>query len=126
MVEQSDKDHSGTPGVTKDFFERVYEVVRRVPKGRVTTYGAIARCLGLRSSARMVGWALNAVALQDRSDIPAHRVVNRLGELSGKMHFETPYAMQERLEAEGMTFIGEAVDLKAHFWDPDATTDATS
>jgi len=101
-----------------DFFERVYDVVRSIPRGRVTTYGAIARVLGMRSSARMVGWALNAVALHDRQDIPAHRVVNRLGELSGKMHFETPFAMRERLEAEGVQFQGETVDMARHFWEP--------
>ncbi len=101
-----------------DFFERVYDVVRSIPRGRVTTYGAIARVLGMRSSARMVGWALNAVALHDRQDIPAHRVVNRLGELSGKMHFETPFAMRERLEAEGVQFQGETVDMARYFWEP--------
>ena len=102
-----------------DFFQRVHELVRQIPPGRVTTYGHIAQALGLRSSARMVGWALNAVALRDRTDIPAHRVVNRLGELSGKMHFETPFAMRERLEAEGVQFIGDAVDLHRHLWVPD-------
>ena len=103
-----------------DFFERVYDVVRAIPVGKVTTYGAIARVLGMRSSARMVGWAMNAVPLHDRNnDIPAHRVVNRLGELTGKMHFETPYAMRERLEAEGIQFVDEAVDMKQHFWDPE-------
>ena len=101
-----------------DFFNRVYDVVSQIPPGKVTTYGAIARVLGLRSSARMVGWALNAIALSDRADIPAHRVVNRLGELSGKMYFETPFAMRERLEAEGVTFIGEAVDISRHLWEP--------
>lgn len=66
----------------------------------------------------MVGWALNAVAIADRQDIPAHRVVNRLGELSGRMHFETPFVMRERLESEGVRFIGDAVDLDQHLWDP--------
>ena len=101
-----------------DFYDRVYDLVRQVPYGHVTTYGHIAQALGLRSSARMVGWALNAIALSDREDIPAHRVVNRFGALSGRMHFETPFAMRERLEAEGVTFNGENVDLARHLWDP--------
>ena len=101
-----------------DFFDRVYAIVRLIPQGRVTTYGHIAAALGMRSSARMVGWAMNAIALRDREDIPAHRVVNRFGALTGRMHFETPFAMRERLEAEGVTFNGENVDLKQHLWDP--------
>ena len=102
-----------------DFYEKVFQIVKSIPHGRVTTYGAIAKVLGMRSSARLVGWALNSIALSDREDIPAHRVVNRLGELSGKMHFETPFAMRERLEAEGVAFDGETVDMKVHFWDPE-------
>lgn len=101
-----------------DIYERIYAIVRRIPAGHVTTYGAIAQAIGSRSGARLVGWALNAVALSDRTDIPCHRVVNRLGELSGKMHFETPFVMRERLEAEGVTFSGEAVDMKKHLWVP--------
>ncbi len=104
--------------MTNDFYERVYELVRQIPSGRVTTYGHIAEALGMRSSARMVGWALNAIALRDRQDIPAHRVVNRFGALSGRQHFETPYAMRERLEAEGVQFIGDEVDLSRHLWAP--------
>lgn len=84
----------------------------------VTTYGAIGAALGLRSGARLVGWALNAVAHSDRTDIPCHRVVNRNGELSGKMHFETPHVMRERLEAEGIVFNGDQVDMKRHLWQP--------
>lgn len=103
-----------------DFFLRVHELVKQIPFGKVTTYGHIAAALGARSSSRMVGWALNAVAHADRFDIPCHRVVNRLGELSGKMHFETPFVMRERLEAEGVTFNGEAVNLALHLWIPDA------
>ena len=103
---------------TSDFYDRVYTLVHQIPHGRVTTYGHIAEALGLRSSARMVGWALNAIALTDRVDIPAHRVVNRFGALSGRMHFETPFAMRERLEAEGVTFTGENVDLLKHLWEP--------
>jgi methylated-DNA-protein-cysteine methyltransferase-like protein len=99
-----------------DFFERVYEVVRLIPEGRVTTYGAIAAYLGARSSARMVGYALNAVA-GDMS-IPCHRVVNRNGELSGKLHFATPTFMREMLESEGISFDEERVLMEPHFWDP--------
>lgn len=101
-----------------DRYERIYDIVRAIPEGKVTTYGDIARSLGIRSGARLVGWALNAVALSERTDIPCHRVVNRLGELSGKMHFETPYVMRERLESEGIAFDGEAVDMAKHHWEP--------
>jgi methylated-DNA-protein-cysteine methyltransferase-like protein len=73
----------------------------------------------VRSGARLVGWALNAVAHHDRLDIPCHRVVNRLGELSGRMHFETPFVMRERLEAEGVTFLDQSVDLSRHLWVPE-------
>jgi O-6-methylguanine DNA methyltransferase len=104
--------------MSSDFYERVYSVVKTIPVGMVTTYGHIAAALGARSSSRLVGWALNAVALSDRTDIPCHRVVNRLGELSGKQHFETPFVMRERLEAEGVSFIGDAVDLSKHLWIP--------
>lgn len=103
---------------SSDYFDKVYDIVKQVPKGKVTTYGAIAAALGLRSGARLVGWALNGVAHSDRTDIPCHRVVNRNGELSGRMHFETPFVMRERLEAEGITFDGEAVKLKEHLWKP--------
>lgn len=109
-----------------DFYQRVYGIVRRVPPGRVTTYGHIAEALGLRSSARMVGWALNALPFDRRLEVPAHRVVNRLGELSGKMHFETPFVMRERLEAEGVTFVGECVDLGRHLWVPITATSEES
>lgn len=103
---------------SSDLYDRIYSIVRSVPYGKVATYGQIAQMIGMSSGARMIGWALNAVPVQDRVDIPCHRVVNRLGELSGKMHFETPYIMRERLEAEGVTFIGEAVDMKVHLWIP--------
>lgn len=113
--------HALKPKTTKqsDFFERVWEVARQIPFGRVTTYGAIAECLGAKSSSRMVGFAMNAVDSTHRAtDIPAHRVINRNGELSGKHHFATPTLMRELLEAEGVEFIGEAVNLKKHFWQP--------
>lgn len=100
----------------ENYFSLVYEVVRQIPHGRVTTYGAIAEYLGLRSGARMVGWALNA----DRYnlDMPYHRVVNRLGELSGARYFPTPNMMRELLESEGITFIGETVDINKYLWKP--------
>ncbi|MDZ7773894.1 MAG: MGMT family protein [Balneolaceae bacterium] len=98
----------------KDYYERVYEVVRRIPSGRVTTYGAVASHLGIASGARMVGYALNGSA--DR--LPAHRVVNRLGELSGREHFPDD-TMRERLRQEGVTFVEPyRVDLDQHFWNP--------
>src|ERR1700761_4877843 len=90
----------GTP-ITKEtsFFDDVYDVVRQIPKGRVTSYGAIAAYLGTKMSARMVGWAMNA-AFGVKPKVPAHRVVNRNGMLSGKAHFKTPTYMQELLEKE--------------------------
>ncbi len=91
-------------------------MVRQIPTGRVTTYGIIARELGMKSSARMVGWALNSVA--GDTSLPCHRVVNRNGELTGKLHFATPDLMRELLEAEGVGFIDDAVDLKKHLWTP--------
>jgi methylated-DNA-protein-cysteine methyltransferase-like protein len=104
-----------------DFYNRVYDIVRTIPRGKVTTYGIIANFLGAKSSSRLVGWALNAV--MDRVDIPCHRVVNRLGELSGKMHFDHPTQMKDRLLAEEITFIGEAVDLSKHLWKPQDALD---
>jgi|GEM_PF-252384 len=103
-------------GSSSDFYRRVYRVVARIPVGRVTTYGAIARCLGLRSSARMVGYALKAVA--EEMALPCHRVVNRNGELTGKHHFATPTLMRDLLEGEQVKFKGDAVLLEEHFWDP--------
>jgi methylated-DNA-protein-cysteine methyltransferase-like protein len=111
-----------SPKTTKqnDFYRRVYELARQIPFGRVTTYGHIAEALGAKSSARMVGWAMNAVDSAHRAtDVPAHRVINRNGELSGKHHFATPTLMRELLEAEGVEFIGEAVNLEKHLWKPE-------
>ena len=100
----------------RDYFEEVYEVVRLVPKGRVTTYGAIARYLSLRAGARMVGWAMVA---SHGHDVPAHRVVNRVGVLSGKHFFGRPTAMQEMLEAEGVRVADDrVVEFKTRLWDP--------
>lgn len=101
----------------ENFFQNVYEVVRLIPKGRVTSYGAIASYLGAKGSARMVGWAL--IASHPTVQIPAHRVVNRNGILTGSQHFEEPNAMQERLEQEGVKVQGkQVIDFKKLFWDP--------
>jgi methylated-DNA-protein-cysteine methyltransferase-like protein len=105
-----------------DFYSKVFEVVRQIPVGKVTTYGAIAKALGIRSSARAVGWALNSLAGK-ATDIPAHRVVNRLGELSGARFFDTPTLMRELLENEGIEFEGDAVDLSKHLWEPKVRDD---
>ena len=100
------------------FFELVYQVARQVPAGRVTTYGAIAACLGTKLSARMVGWAMNG-AHQLELKVPAHRVVNRNGMLTGKHHFETPEQMKELLEAEGIVVVDDCIrDFKRVFWNP--------
>lgn len=103
---------------TLNFFEQVWEVVKLIPKGRVTNYGAIAKYLGAGRSSRMVGWAMNAS--HDLKDpIPAHRVVNHIGLLTGKMHFPNPNAMQESLELEGIIIKNDQVqDFKTVFWDP--------
>ncbi|MBK8473961.1 MAG: MGMT family protein [Sphingobacteriales bacterium] len=93
---------------TTDFFERVYALVRQVPEGRVTTYGAIARYLGTARSARMVGWAMN-VAHTAYPPVPAHRVVNRNGLLTGKMHFGHPDLMQKMLESEGISVENDKI-----------------
>ena len=100
------------------FFERVYAVVRQIPYGKVTSYGAIAKVLGSGQSARMVGWAMNASHTKD--DVPAHRVVNRNGLLTGKMHFEGTNLMQQLLENEGISVKdNQIVNFKAHFWNPE-------
>lgn len=101
----------------QSFFEDVWDVVRQIPKGRVTSYGAIAQYLGTRMSARMVGWAMNAAHTLE--DVPAQRVVNRNGMLSGKAHFESPTRMQELLEADGVEVKDDTVvDFKTLYWDP--------
>lgn len=108
------------PERREDFFERVWSVVRRVPPGRVTTYGHVARHLGIGRAARTVGWALKAVAQAEGPfSVPCHRVVNREGALTGRLHFETPTVMEERLRAEGVRFTDDGrVDLNRHLWDP--------
>lgn len=101
----------------KDFFQDVYDVVRLIPKGRVTSYGAIANYLGAKQGARMVGWAMNAS--HQLADVPAHRVVNRIGLLSGKQHFEGPDQMQILLEQEGIKIEENQIqDFEKVFWDP--------
>jgi methylated-DNA-protein-cysteine methyltransferase-like protein len=104
-----------------DFFTRVYETVARIPSGRVSTYGHVARHVGLGRSARTVGWALKAVARSSDGplSVPCHRVVDRTGALTGRLHFETPTVMEERLRAEGVAFTDDGhVDLGRHLWDP--------
>jgi methylated-DNA-protein-cysteine methyltransferase-like protein len=101
-----------------DFYDMIYEVVRHVPRGRVTSYGAIAKYLGSPQSSRLVGWAMNQSHSQKRA-VPAHRVVNRNGELSGKHHFDTPTLMEELLRNEGIKVKKNAiVNFKKVFWDP--------
>ena len=102
----------------ESFFEKVYDVVCQVPKGRVTTYGAIARCIGSPGASRMVGWAMNASHSYHRQ-VPAQRVVNRNGMLTGKHHFGNPELMQQLLENEGLEIVNDKiVDFEKHFWDP--------
>lgn len=101
----------------KDFFQNVYDVTRLIPKGRATSYGAIAKYLGAPRSSRMVGWAMNGSGKYP--DVPAHRVVNRNGVLTGKVHFNPPSIMEERLKAEGVDVVDDKiVDFKSIFWDP--------
>lgn len=102
----------------ESFFELVYEVARQIPKGRVTSYGAIANCLGTKLSARMVGWAMNGAG-KVKPKIPAHRVVNRNGMLSGKHHFGEPDVMERLLKKEGIKVKDDTiVDFEKLFWDP--------
>ena len=115
-----EKPKSVTPSGKKDesFFELVFHVVRQIPKGRVTSYGAIAAALGAKSSSRLVGWAMNG-SHRVRPKVPAHRVVNRLGLLTGKIHFSPPEQMQQLLEKEGVKVLDDkVVDFRKKFWDP--------
>ena len=112
------KESPGSPGKQYSFFEDVYDVVRQIPKGRVTSFGAIANYLGTRMSARMVGWAMNGAHVAN-PPVPAQRVVNRNGMLSGKAHFSTPTKMQELLEKEKIKVEDDTVvDFEKLFWDP--------
>ena len=100
-----------------DFFRDVYDVVRLIPEGKVTSYGAIAKYLGSAKSSRMVGWAMNAS--HRLPDVPAHRVLNRNGLLTGKLHFGDPNEMQRLLESEGIMVINDQVqNFTSLFWDP--------
>jgi len=102
----------------ESFFELVYEVARQIPYGRVTSYGAIAACLGTKLSARMVGWAMNG-ADKVNPNVPAHRVVNRVGLLSGKPHFKPPGRMEKLLKKEGILVKDDKiVNFKEKFWNP--------
>ncbi len=101
-----------------NFFERVYAIARQIPEGRVTSYGAIAKALGTARSARMVGWAMNAS--HNMEDVPAHRVVNRNGVLTGKHHFDGTSLMQQLLESEGVEVVdNQIVDFEKYFWQPE-------
>lgn len=106
------------PELNDNFFGKVYEVVRQIPYGKVTTYGAIAKVLGTARSARMVGWAMNAS--HNLEDVPAHRVVNKKGLLTGKHHFDGTNLMQQLLESEGIEVKeNQIVDFEKHFWTPE-------
>ena len=106
-------------GQERNFFEDVFEVVRLIPQGRVTNYGSIAKYLGSGLSSRMVGWAMNASHVAD-PPVPAQRVVNRNGMLTGKHHFATPTLMQELLEKEGVEVSKDkVVHFQQLFWDPE-------
>lgn len=101
-----------------DFFSMIYQVVRLIPKGRVTSYGAIAKYLGSAKSSRVVGYAMNAAHAQ-KEKVPAHRVVNRKGLLTGKHHFSDPFEMQALLEKEGIKVLNDAIiDFDKYYWDP--------
>lgn len=114
IVEEQPK----STGKVYSFYKDVYDVVRQIPKGRVTSYGAIAAYLGTKLSARMVGWAMNG-AHQVVPKVPAQRVVNRNGMLTGKNHFETPGTMEALLKKEGILVKDETIiNFEKHFWDP--------
>jgi methylated-DNA-protein-cysteine methyltransferase-like protein len=116
----SHKLKSVTPSGKRDesFFELVYEVARQIPRGRVTSYGAIAAALGTKLSARMVGWAMNGAG-RVKPKVPAHRVVNRTGMLTGKFHFFPPGSMEKLLKKEGIKVKNDkVVDFEKLFWDP--------
>ncbi len=100
-----------------DFFDRVFKIVAKIPKGKVTTYGKIAEACGIRSAARTVGWALNSAK---NSNLPCHRVVNRFGALTGRVHFGDPALMESLLKSEGVEFLEDGcVNLQKHLWTPE-------
>ena len=103
---------------TITWIEKVYAMVRQIPKGKVSTYGTIADHIGVKATSRMVGWAMNAS--HHLEDVPAHRVVNRKGLLTGKFHFDGTNVMQQLLESEGIVVKNnQIVDFEAHFWEPE-------
>ena len=115
MKNKKQKKKSSVDPKKKDFFNKVYAVAKRIPYGKVTTYGHIAEVCGIKSSARTVGWALNGCG----SDIPAHRVVNRYGALTGRIHFGDPNLMEDLLRSEGIEFDKNGcVKLENHLWLP--------
>jgi methylated-DNA-protein-cysteine methyltransferase related protein len=103
-------------GKQADFYSRVYAIVSQIPKGKVTSYGAIGAAIGLKSSARVVGYAMGRIP--DDPSLPAHRVLNRTGELTGAHKFGSYAQMRKLLEREGVSFRDTRVDMKLHFWDP--------
>lgn len=104
-----------------NFFERVYDIVRQIPEGKVTSYGAIAKAIGAARSARMVGYAMNAS--HDMEDVPAHRVVNKKGLLTGKHHFDGTNLMAQLLENEGVKVIdNQIINFEKHFWEPEISS----
>ena len=117
-IKKTERANRSLPAKEYSFFNDVYDIVRLIPEGRVTSYGAIAAYLGTKLSARMVGWAMNA-SHQAIPAVPAHRVVNRNGMLTGKHHFATPTLMEELLQREGLRVIKDkVVDFDQLFWDP--------
>ena len=115
MKKKINKTKENKPKAKTDFFNKVYKVTKKIPYGKVSTYGDIAEACGIRSSARTVGWALNGCG----PDIPAHRVVNRFGALTGKIHFGDPNLMEELLRSEGVEFDKNGcVQLDKHLWIP--------
>ncbi|MBT8379152.1 MAG: MGMT family protein [Ignavibacteria bacterium] len=115
MKKRLDKRKKSADRKKKDFFNKVYAVAKKIPYGKVTTYGHLAEACGIKSAARTVGWALNGCG----SDIPAHRVVNRYGVLTGKIHFGAPDLMEDLLRSEGVEFDKDGcVKLNKHLWIP--------
>lgn len=114
-IKEKSKKHKNINPNKQDFFKKVYNITKKIPYGKVSTYGDIAEVCGIRSSARTVGWALNGCG----PDIPAHRVVNRFGALTGKIHFGDPNLMEELLRSEGVEFDKNGcVRLDKHLWKP--------
>lgn len=115
-IKKSPKKNTEKLSGNEDFFDRVYKIVARIPFGKVTTYGAIAEACGTKAAARTVGWALNGAK---GSGLPCHRVVNRYGALTGKVHFGSFDLMEDLLRSEGIEFDKDGcVDMKKFFWDP--------